>query len=441
MTDPLFDRLARALDPEFRVVREVGRGGMGVVYLAREVVLDRDVAVKLLPPELGADPSLADRFLAEARTAARLDHPHIVPVYQVLQRDGLSLFTMKFVSGASLHSVLRARGALTFDEVRRILRACAEALAYAHRAGVVHRDVKPGNVLVDDSGWVYVTDFGIAKAIAEDTPSTRSGAVMGTPHYLAPELCRGGRADALTDQYALGVVGYQMLCGRLPWEGDTVEALLAQRLFSDPPPIRRFRPDVPADLEVAVERALRRDRGARFRSLVEMAEFLGAEPRTPRSWRGRRRAQAEEVPTVPLRWEGRWRRWVRSGAAGLGAVGVVAAGSLWAFGRSGRPPAWPEVGGADPAASVSAGPPPPAVPEPALARIAQRLDVGRVWLRIGRYHDATLEFEAGLADLRGAAARYAPSHTLDSLETELLRAAEEARRGCVERGWDCAPRR
>lgn len=429
--DDLFLRTREALGSEYELIRELGRGGMGVVYLAREVALGRDVALKVLPPQYSADPVLAQRFLQEARTAARLDHPHIVSIHQVLERRGLSLFAMKYVSGASLHSMLRSRSVLSFEEVRRILRSCAEALAYAHRAGVVHRDVKPGNILIEESGWVYVTDFGIAKLITEDTPSSRSGAVMGTPHYLAPELCRGGRADAPTDQYSLAVVGYQMLCGQLPFEGDTMEALLAQRLFADPPPLRRFRPDVPADLEVAVERGMRRERAARFPGLLEMAEFLGAGPVTARRSKRRRAPTVEEVPTAPLTLGGRVRRVLRGGLVGATAVAVAAAGSLWAFSRSAPPGGlWPEL--LEPARELgrfAAGKPdaPPATVE----RVRERLEWGRLWFKIGRYEDALGEYRQGLVAVTEASTQFETAGPIDSLTVALRQAVEDAKLACA----------
>lgn len=438
--DEVLAQVRAALAPEYEVLREVGRGGMGVVYLAREVALQREVALKVLPPQYSGDPVLAQRFLQEARTAARLDHPHIVPIHQVIERGGFSLFAMKFVAGASLHAQLRSRGALGFDEVRQVLRSSAEALAYAHRIGVVHRDVKPANILVDDRDWVYVMDFGIAKAIAEDTPSSRTGAVMGTPHYLAPELCRGGRADALTDQYALAIVGYQLLCGRLPFEGDTMEALLAQRLFGDPPPLRRYRPDVPADLEFAVERAMRRDRASRFPSLLEMAEFLGGGAVTPKPrWRWRSPIGLEETPTLQLTMRGRVRRALRAGAITAAAVAITAAGSLWAVTRPA--PAerlWPSparegplTGPELPVDGAAAGTGQRSPPAATVERIGYHLQEGRVWFEIGRYQDALEQYWRGIAAVAEVTNRFSTSDAIDSLRIALQKAIEEAELACA----------
>src|SRR6476620_6646626 len=204
---------------------------MTLVYRARDVRLKRGVAVKLLPPELAFRGDIRQRFLREAEMAARLSHPNIVPIYTVDERDGLVYFVMALVQGGSVGDRLRRTGTLSIAETRRILREVADALAYAHAAGVVHRDIKPDNVLLDaDSGRAMVTDFGIARAASDDGDSPRltaTGAALGTPAYMSPEQCAGDREiDGRSDLYSLGAVAYQMLTGVAPFSGGNTPSIM-----------------------------------------------------------------------------------------------------------------------------------------------------------------------------------------------------------------------
>ncbi|MBK5188702.1 MAG: serine/threonine protein kinase, partial [Gemmatimonadaceae bacterium] len=212
----------RALAANYELDNELGRGGMGIVYRARDRRLKRLVAIKLLPPELAFRSEIKTRFLREAETAAQLSHPNIVPIYSVDERDGLVYFVMALVEGPTLAKKMYEDGQLPVDEVRRVLREVADALAYAHGRGVIHRDIKPDNILLDkESGRAMVTDFGIARAIQEgaDSRLTATGVAIGTPAYMSPEQAAGDREiDGRTDLYALGVVAYQMLAGRLPFQ-------------------------------------------------------------------------------------------------------------------------------------------------------------------------------------------------------------------------------
>ncbi len=229
-----FLALQSALAGEYSLQRELGRGGMGIVYLARDVQLDRDVAIKTLPAEL-ASSAARDRFLREARTAAGLSHPHIVPIHRVGEADGCVYFVMSYVEGETLGERLRSRGPLPPAQAARLLREVAWALAYAHGRGIVHRDVKPDNILLEaGTGRALVTDFGIAHGGAQHGPDTDAGLLMGTAHFISPEQAAGAPLDGRSDIYALGVVGYLAVSGRLPFENATLPALLV-RQASGPP--------------------------------------------------------------------------------------------------------------------------------------------------------------------------------------------------------------
>jgi eukaryotic-like serine/threonine-protein kinase len=246
-------RVAQVIAPAFVVEGEIGRGGNGIVYKARDVRLKRTVAVKLLPPELAYRAEIRTRFLQEAQTAAQLSHPNIVPIYTVDEKDGLVYFVMGFVDGESLGGRLRAYGPIAATESKRILREVGEALAYAHARGVIHRDIKPDNILLGLDGRAMVTDFGIARAIDETTGGgtrlTATGMAIGTPAYMSPEQCAGDRTiDGRSDLYSLGVVGYQMLSGLPPFTGSSTPALLIKQISEAPVPLRERRPDVPEPL-------------------------------------------------------------------------------------------------------------------------------------------------------------------------------------------------
>src|SRR5690348_3811740 len=216
MTESLEERVAAAVGPQYEIDDEIGRGGMSVVYRARDRRLNRPVAIKVLPPELDHDPAIRARFTREAQTSAQLSHAHIVPIYDVGEREGLAYFVMAIVSGGNLAMLLTREPRQPLDEVRRLLCEIADALAYAHLRGVIHRDIKPDNILLDEAtGRVLVTDFGIARAIEASTRLTVTGIAVGTPAYMSPEQAIGDREiDGRSDVYSLGVLGYQMLTGR-----------------------------------------------------------------------------------------------------------------------------------------------------------------------------------------------------------------------------------
>ena len=272
--DSDFIALQAALAGEYSLDRELGRGGMGVVYLAREVRLARPVAIKVLPPALAARAELREAFLREARTAAALTHPNIVPVYAVGERGGFVYMAMAFVEGTTLGERIRARGPLLPGQAARVLREVAWALAYAHGAGIVHRDVSAENILLErGSERALVTDFGIASA-THASALTADGRVMGNAHYVSPEQAAGEPVDARSDLYSLGVVGYYALTGRLPFDGETSADVVTQHLTAAAPAITSVASSVPPRLAAAVERCLHKLPIRRYRNAESFAEAI-----------------------------------------------------------------------------------------------------------------------------------------------------------------------
>ncbi|MGH7586758.1 MAG: serine/threonine-protein kinase, partial [Gemmatimonadales bacterium] len=259
----LAGRLAQALDKAYTLEGEIGRGGMGVVYRARDERLHRRVAIKVLPPELAFQQDIRERFTREAQTAARLSHPHIVPIHDVGEVDGLVYFVMGYVDGESVGGRLKRRGALPVEEARRIMKETADALSAAHALSVIHRDIKPDNILLEGTrGRVMVTDFGIAKALSAASGATLTGAgiAIGTPSYMSPEQAAGEREiDGRSDLYSLGIVSYQMLTGELPFHAPTVAGILMKQITEPAPMVSTKRGDVPEDLTLAVSRCLEKD--------------------------------------------------------------------------------------------------------------------------------------------------------------------------------------
>ncbi|MGB7212461.1 MAG: protein kinase [Gemmatimonadales bacterium] len=262
---------------EYDIIGELGRGGMATVYLAHEIALDRKVAIKVMSPAVMLSSKMAERFKLEARTAAALSHPNIVPIYAVRETDHLVYFVMKCLMGRPLDSILKEVGQLRIEMAQTIFSQVASALSYAHRHGVVHRDVKPANIMIDEDGAVVVTDFGIAKA-GESQGLTVTGSTIGTPAYMSPEQCGNKNVGPASDQYSLGTVAYEMLAGRVPFEGDTAIGLMYAQFYHAPPPIAQFRPDVPADVAEAVMRMLEKDPEHRWPSLEAAVKAVGVPP-------------------------------------------------------------------------------------------------------------------------------------------------------------------
>ena len=303
--DALRAQLGQVLEANYELDREIGRGGMGIVYRARDRRLKRLVAVKVLPPDLAYRSDIRSRFLREAETSAQLSHPSIVPIYTVEEADNLVFFIMGYVNGDTIAQRLRLRGPMAPEEARRILCEVADALAYANARNVVHRDIKPDNILLDsDTGRAMVTDFGIARAVSEgnDTRLTTTGLAIGTPAYMSPEQCAGDRGvDGRSDIYSLGVVGYQMLSGDLPFAASNTPGMFVKHLTEQPRPISERVPGLPEDLAAIIMRCLAKEPADRFASATALVEALngritvGAPSSSP--YRPR---PAAEPPAVPM---------------------------------------------------------------------------------------------------------------------------------------------
>lgn len=270
----LLERLRRATIGRYDIYAELGSGGMATVFLARDLALDRKVAIKVMAPALAATADAIERFRREARLAAALSHPHIIPIHAIGEEPGLAYYVMKFVEGRTLDSVLRTEGAQSPDFVRAVVTEVGGALHYAHQRGVVHRDIKPANIMVDTDGWLVVTDFGIAKR--DDAQGlTQSGMIIGTPFYMSPEQFNGQPVTGAADQYALGIVAYELLAGRTPFGGPSIGEVMKGHLMDPVPPLREVRPDVPPDLEAAIARMLDKEPAQRFATLAEAAQAVG----------------------------------------------------------------------------------------------------------------------------------------------------------------------
>jgi len=278
MTDVMHDRVVVAVGDLYDVQGELGRGGMALVYRAIDRRLKRAVALKVLPPELAFREEVKRRFLREAETSARLNYQNIVPIYSVDEKNGIVYLVMALVDGETLAARLARAPRMNNDEVRRLLREVAGALAYAHARGVVHRDIKPENILIDrESGRAMVTDFGIARAAEGDAKLTVTGVVIGTPAYMSPEQALGEKeADGRSDIYSLGVVGYLMLTGELPFKASNTPSMMMKHLTERLRPVRELRPDAPADLAAIVEHALAKKPEDRFPSAAEMASAFAS---------------------------------------------------------------------------------------------------------------------------------------------------------------------
>ena len=327
---------------KYEIQAEIGRGGMGAVYKGYDPTLGRYVAVKVLAPHLVWEQEFVERFLREARAAARLKHTNVVTIHDVGQEAGWYYFVMEYLEGPTLTTIIQERGALPPDEVLSILRLLADALDYAHSRGLVHRDVKPGNVIVDPAGQATLTDFGIARA-ARETRLTATGAIIGTPEYMSPEQAKGLAVDARSDQYSLAVVAYEVLSGKVPFEAESTLALLHKIVYDPLPPIREIQPDLPAGVEAVLKKALGKDPGDRYEDVSTFVEALGralageevvkeptlvlrpevpVEPEravasTPRPAPGRTKVLRDEQPTAPSR------RRVLAWAWALGGLAAV----------------------------------------------------------------------------------------------------------------------
>jgi serine/threonine-protein kinase len=280
----LLARVSRAVEPAYDIEYEVGRGGSGIVYRATDRRLKRSVALKILPPDLAFRSDIRERFMREAETSARLNHPNIVPIFSVDERDGLAWFVMALIEGESLGDRVRLKGAVSFADARRILREVADALAYAHARGVVHRDIKPDNILIDgETNRAMVTDFGIARATTEgESRLTATGTAIGTPAYMSPEQCAGERQlDGRSDLYSLGAVAYYMLTGQPPFDGPSSPVIMMKQVTEQPAAMSRYRGDIPRDLDTIVMRLLEKDPSNRFADGAALIAALDGAPVAP----------------------------------------------------------------------------------------------------------------------------------------------------------------
>ncbi len=351
----LIRKLQRALGPGYELQERVGAGGFAEVFRARDLRLKRDLAVKVLRPDLGLSPDLLQRFRREAETIATLRNAHIVPVFDIGEAEGLAYIIMPMIAGESLRAVLDREGAMKPDEVRRVLREAALGLAAAHDAGVIHRDIKPENIMLEGRDKrVLLMDFGISKAVGaagDGDPGqtlTTTGIIIGTPQYMSPEQACGDKSiDARTDQYSLAVVGYRMLAGGLPFDGESTRAVLYQQLVAEAPPIATKVAGVPGGLANAIQRAMAKEPNERFANMTDFAAMLDSDPAPAAAVRAGRSSNVQRYQLVAA------------------AVVVVAATSIWLSTRGKptppvQPPPPPPTVATTPSAppAVAVAPPP-----------------------------------------------------------------------------------
>jgi len=270
------EMVRQALQEEYEIIKELGRGGMAIVFQAREKHLDREVAVKILPFSLAFDKEFVERFQREARTAAKLEHPYIIPIYRVGKAGRVIYFVMKYLRGSSLSEILQERGVIPPEEIRSFLKQTAGALGYAHQNGIVHRDIKPDNIMFDEMGHAILTDFGIAKA-ASGTRLTGTGMSIGTPHYMSPEQARAQPLDGRSDIYSLGVVAYQCLTGQVPYDGEDAFSIGYKHIMEELPIPQLSTSDQRALFEV-VQKMMAKDPDERFPTADQLVAALEGRP-------------------------------------------------------------------------------------------------------------------------------------------------------------------
>jgi uncharacterized protein YjdB len=276
----ILEPLRHATTGDYDIAGELGRGGMATVFLAHDIALDRKVAIKVMTPSLVTGAGMVERFKREARTAASLSHPHIIPIYAVRETGNLLFFVMKFVEGRSLDTVIREQGPLPIPLVQAIMNQVGGALGYAHRRGIVHRDMKPANIMLDDEGWAVVTDFGIAK-VADARGLTMTGVTIGTPSYMSPEQCASKEITGATDQYSLGIVAYELLTGKVPFDADSLMGIMWKHFNEPPPPVLQGRPDCPEHIAGAIEQMLAKGPATRWPTMEDAVAAIGAPAMAP----------------------------------------------------------------------------------------------------------------------------------------------------------------
>ncbi len=318
-TGDWIETLRAAIGSQYAIERLLGQGGMGAVYLGRDLTLDRPVAIKVIAPEVASNATVRDRFLQEARAVAKLRHPGIVSVYSAGESNGLAYFVMEYVPGESLRDLLTREGTVTGERAQTILREIALALDYAHAQGLVHRDVKPENILLDaDSGRAMLTDFGVARAFEKEGGLTQTGMILGSPRYMAPEQASGDRAiDGRSDLYALALVGYELYTGAPVVQSGTVASMLVKHLTETPAPLIEKRPDAPAHVAQAIDYGLRKNPDERWQTGRAFAEAIAGTALTPT---GEIRGAGTVTAAMKRPATSRSRLSI---AAGIAAVGVL----------------------------------------------------------------------------------------------------------------------
>jgi serine/threonine protein kinase len=455
--DELLERLRAATRGELEIIRQIGSGGMARVYLARQLRLQREIAVKVISPELLSQPEMIQRFHREANTIAGLRHPHIVTVYDAHQAMGLHWFTMEFVRGRSLTELLEAASAQTLSLpialVRALLYDIASALAYAHRRGVVHRDVKPQNVLLNEQGESFVTDFGLAK-IASAPSLTQPNMIMGTPYYMSPEQWCGLEVGAATDQYALGVIAYEMLTGVRPFSGSTESIMLAH--VTAPPPAMQ-RPGIPGELGAGVMRMLEKKPEDRWADLDAAIRSMHLAPLPPgddlqgavvlaiRDGRWPPATAAERAPAAIATSErSRWRldfaRWPRPSATILVAtLLIIAIGTIYALVSHRGSPKLSDSASEHATLSTRSPAVTPQVTLPA-APLTRHASTGEAWLRLtdaeqlserADYDSASVMLHQVSSVIDSLQADSAPVAELDRLVDRLRSISQRNHLACV----------
>ncbi len=323
-----------ALAEDYRFEGFLGQGGMSVVFLARETALNRLVALKVLPRRHTQDANAVERFRQEATISASLDHPNIVPIHRFGSTGRCLWYTMKYIRGRSLEELLRDTGPLDLHDCFSVVEQVVGALHYAHRRGVVHRDMKPANVMLDESGWAFVCDFGVAKATGNPR-LTQTGGTLGTPLYMSPEQLYGQPLDGRSDQYSLAVLTFELLSGTHPFAADAVGEIIRKHCVEPAPSLAQYRPDLPAQVVEALERAMSKKPDDRFPDVVDLLTSMGG--RRPRRPLPSQRVETSltAAATAPLR-RARAPSLVRRLLI-LGGVGVAAAAALIALPRFGTP--------------------------------------------------------------------------------------------------------
>jgi hypothetical protein len=274
-TEPLIDRLRRAVIGRYDVYAELGSGGMASVFLALDLALDRKVAIKVMSPALANSPDNIERFKREAKVSASLNHPHIIGILAVGDDPDLAFFVMKYIEGRSLDSVIKDEGKQSVPFVQSIISSAGKALYHSHTRGIIHRDVKPANFMLDQDGWLIVTDFGIAKQ-GESKGLTMTGSIIGTPYYMSPEQFHGKPVTPSADQYALGVVAYELLTGKQPYTGDTIAEVMRGVLFDEVPRVRALVPEVPQAIDDCVAKMMAKNPDDRFANLEDAVAAFGS---------------------------------------------------------------------------------------------------------------------------------------------------------------------